>query len=92
MPESAQSKQYARVHPDALNIRSGPSIHDSIVGQLKKDDRVEITGNLGEWCEVKAEKLEGYVVSEYLRPEEDDTGGDVKDNENFLLKILSLLR
>jgi uncharacterized protein YgiM (DUF1202 family) len=58
---------HAFVIPDAVNIRSGPSIQDVIVGQLTKDECVEVIYDMGEWYKVKSESIEGYVVSGYLK-------------------------
>lgn len=40
------------VNTRKLNVRSGPSINHSIVGQLAKGDPVGVRGNFGEWVEI----------------------------------------
>jgi len=60
---------YAYVITDALNVRTGPSVGHEIVGQLLKDQRVEIADNSGQWWKIKSENIEGYVDSDCLRQE-----------------------
>jgi uncharacterized protein YgiM (DUF1202 family) len=65
--DSNEESLYAFVIPEAVNIRSGPSTHDIVIGQLPKDERVEVIYDMGEWYKVKSANIEGYVVSAYLR-------------------------
>lgn len=68
-PTITPTSIYAYVIPDALNIRSGPSVNYEIVGQLFKDHRVEISDNSAQWWKIKFENIEGYVDSDFLRSE-----------------------
>jgi uncharacterized protein YgiM (DUF1202 family) len=54
------------VNSDALNIRQGPSTGYDVVGQLKKDTRVQVLDNSGQWWKIKYGSIEGYVNSDYL--------------------------
>ena len=46
---------YAHVTSDKLNIRIGPSVSNEIVGQLSKDQRVEISDKSGQWWKIKSD-------------------------------------
>jgi SH3-like domain-containing protein len=65
---STQTTQarYMLVNSDALNIRQGPSTGYDVVGQLKKDTRVQVLDNSGQWWRIKYGNIEGYVNSDYL--------------------------
>jgi len=65
--EQKTSSFYAHVTSDALNIRSEPSDNGEIVGQLFKDQRVEIIDKAGQWCKIKSGNFEGYVYSDFLQ-------------------------
>lgn len=49
-----------------LNVRSGPSTDDSIVGKMTNHAACEIVGTEGEWTQIVSGKVSGYVKSEYL--------------------------
>jgi len=57
------------VNADALNVRSGPSADTALVGQLKRNDRVEIIDRSGQWWKIKSGSIEGYVNSSFLAEE-----------------------
>jgi len=57
---------YAYVTADALNVRSGPSDRNEIIGRLSKDQRVEIVDSSGQWWKIKAGNIEGYAASNFL--------------------------
>jgi uncharacterized protein YgiM (DUF1202 family) len=67
--EPISTSSYAYVISDALNIRSGPSVGNEIIGQLFKDQRVEIVDSSGQWWKIKFGDTEGYVGSDFLRQE-----------------------
>jgi len=68
-PTPTATAIYAYVISDALNVRSGPSVDSEIVGRLTKNDRIEISGDSGQWRKIKSGNIEGYVASDYLRYE-----------------------
>jgi len=68
-PTPTSTSIYAYVTSDALNVRSGPSVDSEIVGRLTKDNRIEVSGNSGQWRKIKYGNIEGYVASDYLRYE-----------------------
>jgi uncharacterized protein YgiM (DUF1202 family) len=84
--EAPETVIYAYVVPDALNIRKGPSTSDKIIGLLSKDERVEILSNTGQWWKIKSADAEGFVVSDYLRLEENNPAGtgNAKDELDYL--------
>ena len=60
----------------SLNVRSGPSTSNSIIGSLKQNDKVEVISESNGWSKVKYSGKEGYVSSTYLKDSDDgDTGG-----------------
>jgi len=54
------------VNSDTLNVRSGPSADNAVVGVLKRGDRVDVLNNSGTWWEIKSGSIRGYVNSSYL--------------------------
>jgi len=60
-------KKYAVVTSDALNIRSGPSTDNEIIGRLTKETIVEIIDNSKLWWKIKSGNIEGFVDSDYLQ-------------------------
>ena len=50
----------------SLNVRNGASTSASIVGKLKKNDKVEVISESNGWSKIKFEGKEAYVSSEYL--------------------------
>lgn len=58
--------KYAYVTSVALNIRSGPFLDNKVVGQLSKDQRVEVVDNSSKWWKIKFNNIEGYVDSSFM--------------------------
>ena len=69
------SARFMLVNSDALNIRKGPSSNYDVVGQLKKNARVQILDSSNQWWRIKYGTIEGYVNSEYLIEEKSPTSG-----------------
>jgi uncharacterized protein YgiM (DUF1202 family) len=90
MPETSEQVIYAYVNPDALNIRSGPSTTGTIIGQLSKDQRVEVISNLGQWWKVKSAEAEGFVVADYLRLAETRPSGDLEPDQYEIYRQIFL--
>ena len=67
--EQKTTSFYANVNSDALNVRSGPSVSGEIVGQLFRDQRVEIVDKSEQWWKIKFDNIEGYVNSDFLQSE-----------------------
>jgi uncharacterized protein YgiM (DUF1202 family) len=49
-----------------LNVRSGPSLDDSIVGKMTDHAACEIIGTEGEWTQIESGEVSGYINSAYL--------------------------
>jgi hypothetical protein len=64
--KSSPTQAYV-VIADTLNIRSGPSSNNKIIGTLKKNDQVNVIKNSGQWWRIKYKNTEGYVRSNYLK-------------------------
>ena len=66
---SSRSGRYMLVNADTLNVRSGPSADNSLVGTLPRGTRVEVLDRSGTWWKIRSGKIEGYVNSSYLKAE-----------------------
>jgi cell wall-associated NlpC family hydrolase len=49
-----------------LNVRSGPSTDDSIVGKMTNHAACEIISTDGEWTQIESGEVSGYINNEYL--------------------------
>lgn len=49
-----------------LNIRSGPSLDDSVIGKMPGYCACEIIEDLGEWYKIKSGDVEGYVYASLM--------------------------
>ena len=54
------------VTTDNLNVRSGPSTSNSILGKLNKNDKVEVISESGSWSKINYKGSTAYVSSQYL--------------------------
>jgi hypothetical protein len=66
---SSKSARYMLVNSDTLNVRSGPSADNSVVGVLQRNTRVQVLDGSGTWWKIKSGSIEGYVNSSYLKEE-----------------------
>ena len=58
----------AVVNAGALNVRSGPSSSQGVVGRLVRDARVEVIGEANGWRQISTpEGVTGWVYGDYLR-------------------------
>ncbi|WP_057570446.1 SH3 domain-containing protein [Paraclostridium sordellii] len=64
----------------SLNVRSGPSTGNSVIGSLKNNEKVEVISESNGWSKIKYNGKEGYVSSTYLK--DSNEGGNSKPNEN----------
>ncbi|MBM7583382.1 SpoIID/LytB domain protein [Caldicoprobacter guelmensis] len=66
----------------SLNIRQGPGTQYKRIGGLAPNTRVQILREVGDWYEVKAGNLQGYVHRDYVilenaqQPSGSSSGGD----------------
>ncbi|QYE98702.1 SH3 domain-containing protein [Paraclostridium sordellii] len=63
----------------SLNIRSGPSTGNSVIGSLKNNEKVEVISESNGWSKIKYNGKEGYVSSTYLK--DSNEGGTSKPDE-----------
>ncbi len=65
--------RYARVTTPSgyLNLRTGPSTKNGIIGQLKPGTRVTVLSVADGWAQVKTDSKTGYVQSKFLTEETD---------------------
>lgn len=54
------------INASGVNVRSGPSTSDSILGRLNKNDKVEIISESGSWSKINYKGSTAYVSSQYL--------------------------
>jgi len=66
---SSSQGRYMLVNSDTLNVRSGPSADNSLVGTLARNTRVEVLDRSGTWWKIKSGNIQGYVNSSYLKEE-----------------------
>ncbi|MGI6113904.1 MAG: SH3 domain-containing protein [Mahellales bacterium] len=61
------SNRQGVVTASALNIRKSATTSSSVLGVLRKNDKVEILGKTGSWYKIKSGSITGYVHSDYLK-------------------------
>ena len=65
------------VNTDSLNVRSGPSTSNTIVGKLSKGTKVSVISESNGWSKILYNNKECYVSSRYL-----NSGSSSSDNSN----------
>ena len=55
------------VTANALNVRSGPSTSNGVIGYLKKGDKIEITSSEQNWYKIKYGTKAGWVSKTYIK-------------------------
>lgn len=72
------------VNVDALNVRSGASTNDSVLGIIRQNESVEILGQEGSWykirCSVNGSTQTGYVYAEYISKTSDNNNNNNNNN------------
>ncbi|MGL5650263.1 MAG: SH3 domain-containing protein [Paraclostridium sp.] len=66
----------------SLNVRSGPSTSNSVIGSLKQNDKVEVISESNGWSKIKFNGKEGYVSSDYLKDSDGGNTGGGSENPN----------
>ena len=66
----------------SLNVRSGPSTSNSVIGSLKQNDKVEVISESNGWSKIKFNGKEGYVSSTYLKDSDGGNTGGGSENPN----------
>ncbi len=57
-----------------LNVRSQPSQTALVLGTLPRSQKVEVMAYGSEWCAVRNDALSGYVMTKFLRFQDDNQG------------------
>ena len=74
------------VNVDVLNVRSGASTNDSVIGTIRQNESVEILAQTGSWykvrCSINGTTQVGYVYAEYITKVSDSNSGDNNNNNN----------
>lgn len=75
--KSNTTTKYANT--SSVNVRSGPSTSNSILGKLNKNDKVEVISESGSWSKINYKGSTAYVSSQYLsnRQIEEDKNEEV---------------
>lgn len=61
------NSSFMKCNTDVLNVRSGPSSSENIIGKLRKGEKVEVLYNLNSgWVRIKFNNSYGYVAGSYL--------------------------
>ena len=66
----------------SLNVRSGPSTSNGVIGSLKQNDKVEVISESNGWSKIKFNGKEGYVSSTYLKDSDGGNTGGGSENPN----------
>lgn len=79
----SSSSQSGYVNCDVLNVRSGPSTGNSVLGQLTYGASVTITQTLNGWYRINYGSGSGYVSSQYVTigSKPPQTGGTITDSQ-----------
>jgi uncharacterized protein YgiM (DUF1202 family) len=71
-PEQATEGEIWYVSGNSLNVRSGPSTDDAVVGKLARGEAMLMVAREGdEWARIRIEGdgIEGYVATRFLSAE-----------------------
>ncbi len=60
------SGKYAVITASLLNVRSGPGLGYSIIGQVKKGDKIKLDCKIGDWWSIYYGEHGGFIYSSYL--------------------------
>ncbi|NLO82532.1 MAG: SpoIID/LytB domain-containing protein, partial [Clostridiales bacterium] len=73
VPPPNDEKRYAVVTASALNVRSGPSTKNHIVGVVVKGTRLTVLEEAGSWFKIEYNGITGYVSGQYIKLESGET-------------------
>ncbi|WP_416826195.1 SH3 domain-containing protein [Ectobacillus polymachus] len=63
---SVQSTSTLYVNADSLHFRTGPGTNYSVIDVLSNGDKLEVTGQSGNWYKVHFNGSDGYVYKDYV--------------------------
>lgn len=74
-PPLDDGEQYAIVASDAstLNLRNGPSTTYDVIAEIPRGTQIIVTSYGSTWCAVRWGSLTGYVMTQYLSFESEET-------------------
>ena len=68
-PPPSDDRRYGIVTASSLNVRSGPSTKNHIVGMVVKGTKLTILGTQGSWYRISLNGKDGYVHGNYVKLE-----------------------
>ena len=86
-PEASTTIKY--VNASSLNVRSGPSTNNSVIGKLSNGDKVEVISTSNGWSKIKYNGQIGYVSSKYLSNTVSDNSTSTSSSAT---KVISLAK
>ncbi|WP_338452777.1 N-acetylmuramoyl-L-alanine amidase [Niallia oryzisoli] len=83
------SSKTAKVTADILNVRSGPSTKNEVIGQLSFGSIVNIYSFDGNWTKIQYNNQIGYVSTTYLKMDSDTSNSNPTNNvlENQIIVL-----
>ena len=88
VPESSTTAT-KYVNASSLNVRSGPSTNNSVIGKLSSGDKVEVISTSNGWSKIKYNGQTGYVSSKYLSSTASDSSTSTSSSAS---KVISLAK
>lgn len=77
---SVQSTSTLYVNADRLNFRTGPGTNYSIIDVLSNGDKIEVTGQSGNWYKVHYNGSDGYVSKDYVSTSQNSSTSQNESN------------
>ena len=74
------------VNTNSLNVRSGPSTSNSVVGKLSKGTKVSVISENNGWSKILYNNKECYVSSRYLDSESSSSDNSNNNSSNSTIK------
>lgn len=79
-----------RVEASSLNIRDNASQDGAVIGQLGRDELVEVQSIDNGWALIDRDGCQGYVKASYLAVTDDSESAPTEDKEGIIHKCLSI--
>jgi N-acetylmuramoyl-L-alanine amidase len=79
--EQPELEESVTVQADFLNIRTGPSTDNKIVGSLKKGQKVLITNVTDGWYKIKFKSADGWIAGEYVKKETESPNNEREETK-----------
>ena len=65
-PEKKKENKQGIITDNALNVRTSPSLQSTVLGVLNKGDKVEVTGSVSGWYEIRFGNDNAWVSESYV--------------------------